>query len=1196
MALRLSAWLEETFESQLLLGNQWLQDTFEKNRSGVKAQLHRQWDVYHDNGSSLDIINYVHSDRNSALLVSPLTLTDGQVQILSQFTPDCARNFLQNFPALSHLSIGTTVAVRTFTIRLTSYGPPPERLRLILDRIDWLGDNRERVQNLERESLRPLHACDQTGVLLEQLRHIREREDRRCLASGAEETGVEVADDAAADNMGSDGNMPHGNELQSQMMGTQLPFGTQLPLPSRPHAGNEEPQVIGVNRLEPVLGGNTQRKEIRSGAASTDYEKRQEMLLDLLGKGSNSNARKPEATSTNSFVQSAFGKQSDNTSTADESLEAPSDALQQQSRRSEPEAGNEDPSPSVSNHGRKRVKRVREISPEPAKATEDVRTEEHTIEQSLIEDDNETMPPCSWMADLIFNSETLKVPRIQRNCLDRETSWLKPQPGVQPFQAGNMPQSILMACHRMADERAGAETDDESDPDPSAETVDPSPESLPQKTQDDEPAFTKNDRSARTKNDEPVTTQDDSDAGSERSWSTSPDPPPRPARVHQELPPDSSIEKPASPSEHDSASQPMPASKQSQNRSVVEISDDDEPTGPSSSPPVPAAPADSDDEMNMEESVPQALGEDLTRHRRETSAIGKAPKSDPLRSPVVIQVKETPYGKGKNAPGAQSSSGESKQQSSTSIVHSTYDTPSLSDLAELGVMQSSGDKHKGVEVPSSVPQGPNGDDAGDIEMLDHIPDAQDLNGETAAAQRSQDRLDQGKKSTSFSHATTKSTHLSPENRGVQSSPAVPHLASQSTKRKLISSPTKSKRRQSKRREIKIVGFGDEAPSAIDPVSAFLKERDDSLRRWREQRNSSTSFDSRPETTSRFATEDSDAMDIDGAVKVEKKEPSTSMSPRHQDLYDEPSPRQVKPAASPASQPPTTHPQSQGRSRDNRPRGPVPIPMQPPPASSKQVDQDDVQTVFQCFKSAYPQYDGDEKHFRNQCTQMYQLEQEDKMVPKWQWDDFIIRNRTDYRQYAMDCIGQGEDPEPYYRFYKNDIRDTLYKEGIIKNTKTLERALEELSGGPAARPAESRQEVQSAPKPKPVRKSLPGSFNQPKKPTHDRVNNAHSRPRQSLPIDPRPHAQSPLRPSSPSSGSSSRPQPRPLNPTKRVPSTTRPTRQPSTNAAPSNTTNPTDPAPATTSTGDKYRDFVFAMQRSASWTGSTEVSSTPKPKK
>ncbi|KAI4653763.1 hypothetical protein J4E93_001530 [Alternaria ventricosa] len=1092
MALRLSAWLEETFESQLLLGNQWLQDTFERKRSGVKAQLHRQWDVYHDNGSSLDIINYVHSDRNSALLlyqVAPLTLTDGQVQILSQFTPNCARNFHQEIPALSHLSIGTTVAVRTFTIRLTSYGPSRERLRLILDRIDWLGDNRERVQNLRRETV----------------------------------------DDAMADNMGSDGNMPHGNELQSQMMGTQLPFGTQLPLPSRPHAGNEELQVIGVNRLEPVLGGNTQRKEIRPGAANTDYEKRQEMqLLGLLGRLPNPNARKPGATSANGFVQSAFGKQqSDATPAVDESLEVPSDASQQHSKNSEPEAGNEEPSPSVSNHERKRVKRVRELSPESAKATENVRNEEQTIEQSLIEDDSETVPPCSWMADLIFNSETLKVPKIQRHCLDRETSWLKPQPGVQPFQAGNMPQSILMACHRMADERAGAETDDESDPDPSAETVDPSPKSLQQKTQDDEPAITKNDRSASTKDDEPETTQDDSDIGSEISWDTSPEPPSRPARAHQELPPDSSIEKPASQSKHDSASQRIPASKQSQNCSVVEISDGDEPTRPPSSPPVLAAPADSDDEMNMEESVPQALGEDLTRHREETSANSKLPKSDPLRSPVVVQVKETPDGKGKNAPGAQSSSGEPKQQSSTSIVHSTYDTPSLSDLAELGVMQSSGDKHKGVEVPSSVPQGPNGDNTGDIEMIDNIPDAQDLNGGTAAAQRSQHRLDQGSKSTSFSHATTKSTHLSPENRGVQSSPAVPHLASQSTKRKLISSPTKSKRRQSKRREIKIVGFGDEAPSAIDPVTALRKERDESLRRWREQRNSSTSFDSRPETTSRFTTEDPDAMEIDGAVKVEKKEPSPSMSPRHQDLYDEPSPRQAKPVANPVPQPPTAHPQLQDRSRDPRPRGPVPITMQPPPVSSNQADQNGAQTVFQSFKATYPQYDGDEKHFRNQCTQMYQLEQEDKMVPKWQWDDFVIRNRTDYRQYAMDCIGQGEDPEPYHRFYKNDIRDTLYKEGIIKNTKTLERALEELSGGPPARPAESRPAVQSAPKPKPVRKSLPGSFNQPKTPTHDRINNAHS-------------------------------------------------------------------PPTTTSTGDKYRDFVFAMQRSASWTGSTEVS--PKPKK
>jgi hypothetical protein len=70
MAIRLSAWLEETFESQLLLGNQWLQDKHEKKNSRIQAQLFdRQWDVFHDNGSSLDIINYLDSERNSALQV-----------------------------------------------------------------------------------------------------------------------------------------------------------------------------------------------------------------------------------------------------------------------------------------------------------------------------------------------------------------------------------------------------------------------------------------------------------------------------------------------------------------------------------------------------------------------------------------------------------------------------------------------------------------------------------------------------------------------------------------------------------------------------------------------------------------------------------------------------------------------------------------------------------------------------------------------------------------------------------------------------------------------------------------------------------------------------------------------------------------------------------------------------------------------
>lgn len=868
------------------------------------------------------------------------------------------------------------------------------------------------------------------------------------------------------------------------------------------------------------------------------------------------------------------------------------DLHQHPSPRHEAEVENGEVASSIPNHGKERIKKVRYISPEVTEAAEDTQVEEHDIQQSLIEDSSDKSPEYSWMKGFVFNSETLKVPRTQVDILGRETSWLKPPPGVPPFQDGNMPASILKNIHLMADERAGTDIDDDSDIDPSPESLDPSPESRLQKTQDDEPAIT----------------QDDDETASEVSWEQTPDPPERPTRAPQGLPPDSSIEKQASHSEHESASQPGSKGQQSSHPSVVDISDDDAPVGPPSSPPAPAASADSDEEMEMEESVPQALGEDLVQRTQPPSASDRLPDAVSLRSPVV-QVKETPYSKGKNASvqkNAQNSSGESKPTSSTSIVHSTYDTPSLSDLADLGIVETAkahpsdtheediGAEHKEVEVHHDKAKNVNTHDIEDIEMPDDVPDAENLNKETArgsvATQQLPKNLDSGGMPTSTSHATPNSAQLPPKNGGSEASPTVPHLASQSIKRKLVASPTKNNRRQSKRREIKIVGFGDDALSDVDLIGSLRKDREESLCRYRAQRNSSTiSFESRPEPTSKLTTEqDSDAMEIDGVDVTTKKEPSPSMSPRHQGLYDEPSPRRAQPAASPASQPPKTHTPSKAHSRDTQTRGPVPIPAQSSLISPEKVDQDGNMTVFQSFKAAYPEYNGNEKHFENQCNQMYQLEQEDKMVPKWQWDDFIIRNRTDYSQYAMDCINQGEDPEPYYRFYKDNIHNTLYTLGIIQNTKTLQRALEELGGAKTNRP---RQPPQPFQKPKHARKSLPGAFGQPRKPTHERVNGTPSRPRHSLPTNPRIRPQSPLRPTS--SASSSRPQPRHLNPMTRVSSTSRTAQETRTHLSPSGTTNTSaDTFDDQGSTRDKYRDFYFGFQRTTSWTGSTNVSSTP----
>jgi hypothetical protein len=58
MDVRLHAWLEDTFQSQLLLGNHWLHEKHKKKKPGVKAERDRDGKgIYHDNGSCLDIIN-----------------------------------------------------------------------------------------------------------------------------------------------------------------------------------------------------------------------------------------------------------------------------------------------------------------------------------------------------------------------------------------------------------------------------------------------------------------------------------------------------------------------------------------------------------------------------------------------------------------------------------------------------------------------------------------------------------------------------------------------------------------------------------------------------------------------------------------------------------------------------------------------------------------------------------------------------------------------------------------------------------------------------------------------------------------------------------------------------------------------------------------------------------------------------------
>ncbi|KNG44208.1 telomerase holoenzyme est3 subunit [Stemphylium lycopersici] len=1111
MALRLDGWLEETFESQLLLGNHWLQQRHERKKSGVKGERDRDWEgLYHDNGSCLDITNCIHPERNSAL------------RILQAYCP--------------------------------------------------------KRPNVNSRSLLAVDQGHQVRALLQQLFDARARDDSRCLALAGE---TEVEDTMLGP---SDESRPQDGDTSahSQMPQTQVAFGTQIQHPIRARPDAHEPQVIGVNRLEPVLAGKTQRVDIQPGATHTNYE----MLQLMLARVQNPRATKASAESSRAFVQESFGKRpsaDDTAAAAHPPLEPPCTSPPR--RNPQPRARPRTASNTLSSpkSGRRCSEDVSSIAPSSEKVARHVQPKDDEAEPDIPQEAATSAPECSWMKGFIFNSDTLKVPRLQEECLNKETSWLKPQPGVPPFQNGNMPQTILHTLHRLADEQATLRDEDNSDDESG---IDPSPDSLPANVN----------LSAESV---PPTTQDDDPSSSRSvSWSPSPEPPPVPVNVRQELPPDSSLEGHTSSAEQHPEAHPTSLASQPQQSDVIDISDNDAES--ELSPLDIPAPADSDDEMEMDEFVPQALGEDLAEkqslHAKEPSA--PSPKKPKTQS--IVQVRETPYGKGKiadhmasTAPDGSTiqhghdSSAESKRNSSTSVVHSTYDMPAAPSSAEIeqyhiekaekaGVVseERSSNVQEKVEMADAPTENRHDHSSEDVQMVSQPLHTEQGVGTTVVGSGPQvPAALAGKIAPSVtSNTTTKPARVLHTETSSESSPVMPHVASSSTKRKLDVSPVKGNGRHSKRREIKIVGFGDATPVPIDLFAQLREDRETSLRTFREKRNSSTSFESQPKSTSKptelASTED---MELDRVEALNDQVAPINRSPRHQSLYEEPSPR------------PTTVSASRALPEDSQPRKqPRLSQIQDPSIQNAQTpntpaisNHDTPTTVFQAFKAAYPEYKGDTRHFQNQCKQMYLLDLEDKMVPKWQWDDFIIRNRTDYRDYAMACLDQGENAEPYYRFYKDNIRDTLYRRDVIESRRTLQQALEELGGGVEDAAAEVSRPRHSAV----ARKSLPGEFHAARMSARERiVASLSARPRHSLPVS--------------SNNGHGREQHASTRTTLPFASRSRASEHRNSTSSTKHQAQQSDPdGQVKHSSGDPFRDYFFAIQRSTSWTGDDKIDPT-----
>lgn len=97
------------------------------------------------------------------------------------------------------------------------------------------------------------------------------------------------------------------------------------------------------------------------------------------------------------------------------------------------------------------------------------------------------------------------------------------------------------------------------------------------------------------------------------------------------------------------------------------------------------------------------------------------------------------------------------------------------------------------------------------------------------------------------------------------------------------------------------------------------------------------------------------------------------------------------------------------------------------------------SIFDIFKATYPNYSGDIKHFVTMCTKISTLLKVGRMEYQSLWDDFVIRQKTEYASYVIGCSEGGEDPMAYEDYYSNVIMETKYRDFVLTR-RNLEEAL------------------------------------------------------------------------------------------------------------------------------------------------------------
>jgi hypothetical protein len=185
--------------------------------------------------------------------LKPIIVSDGEAYIEATLTAKCERDLRKNYNGkrIAVDGLHSFVSVRKYTLRQTSYGPPRHHLRLILHAVDWQGSQETGAGILS--GLKPVQSSEEIGTLMQQFAHTRAEVDRR---------RASLDEDREADSMSQSMDISDRGSAMDTTLNTQMPFGTQVAQSPGKQPAGSGPAVSGTHAMEPILAGNTRRREL----------------------------------------------------------------------------------------------------------------------------------------------------------------------------------------------------------------------------------------------------------------------------------------------------------------------------------------------------------------------------------------------------------------------------------------------------------------------------------------------------------------------------------------------------------------------------------------------------------------------------------------------------------------------------------------------------------------------------------------------------------------------------------------------------------------------------------------------------------------------------------------------------------------------------------------------------------------------